>query len=194
MSILSKIQSQLHAPKSQFNNFGKYKYRNCEDILEALKPLLSEYDATVTISDEIIAVSDRVYIKATATFKAKQEIESVTAYAREPLQKKGMDESQITGASSSYARKYALNGLFAIDDTRDADSNNTHGKEAKNQSQPVNKAVDTVKPIARINACLDLKSLHDTFKELWVAVTDKPYRDAIKYAYDNKKAEMEKAA
>ncbi len=120
---LAEIQQKLKAPKGQFNSFGKYKYRNCEDILEALKPLLGEN--TVTLTDEILQVGNRFYVKATATFYASDTADkftNVTAYAREAEVKKGMDESQITGAASSYARKYALNGLFLIDDNRDADS------------------------------------------------------------------------
>jgi hypothetical protein len=127
MQILNKIQRTLKAPKGQVNSFGNYKYRSCEDILEAVKPLLE--DATLVISDEICAIGDRHYVKATATLTCGENTISSTAFAREPVSKKGMDESQITGAASSYARKYALNGLFAIDDTKDADSTNTHGKE-----------------------------------------------------------------
>lgn len=124
MKKLAQIQKELKSPKNQKNSFGGYNYRNCEDILEALKPLMDE-DDKFTLSDEIWMVGDRFYVKATATFNDT----SVTAYAREALEKKGMDASQITGATSSYARKYALNGLFAIDDTKDADSTNTHEKE-----------------------------------------------------------------
>lgn len=124
MSILQKIQSELNAPKSMRNEFGNFNYRSCEGILEALKPLLKEHELAVTLSDEIVAVGDRVYVQATAKLLSKSGmIASVTAYAREPLAKKGMDDSQITGTASSYARKYALNGLFAIDDTKDADTN-----------------------------------------------------------------------
>ncbi len=117
---LSQIQKDLKAPKNQKNTFGNYNYRSCEDILEGVKPLLEGY--FLTINDEIIQVGDRYYIKATATLSSGKESISNSAFAREPENKKGMDESQVTGASSSYARKYALNGLFAIDDTKDADS------------------------------------------------------------------------
>ena len=128
MKNLIKIQSELKSPKNQRNNFGNYNYRNCEDILEAVKPLLDKYECAVTISDDIVEVGGRIYVKATATFyDIKLGINSsVSAYAREPEQQKGMSESQITGASSSYARKYALNGLFLIDDTKDADATNVH--------------------------------------------------------------------
>ena len=124
---LIAIQSELKAPKSQYNNFGKYSYRNCEDILESLKPLLKEHKSTIYISDEIVTVLERFYVKATVTFIDAETGEKIinTAYAREEEDKKGMDGSQVTGSSSSYARKYALNGMFAIDDTKDSDFTNT---------------------------------------------------------------------
>jgi hypothetical protein len=126
--ILSEIQKQLKAPKGQFNSFGKYHYRSCEDILEAVKPLLGE--SVLTITDEIVLVGDRYYIKATARLIGETAIE-VSAYAREQAERKGMDESQVTGSASSYARKYALNGLFLIDDTKDADHGEPEKKEPK---------------------------------------------------------------
>lgn len=126
MEKLSKLIQDLKAPKNQRNSFGGYNYRSAEDILEAVKPLL--HGAILTISDEIMLVGDRFYVKATATYRHGDFEQSATAFAREPLAKKGMDESQITGAASSYARKYALNGLLCIDDTKDADATNTHGK------------------------------------------------------------------
>ena len=134
---LSNIQSELKAPKNQFNNFGKYSYRSCEDILEGLKPLLKEYKAALTINDEVVEIGGRYYIKATVRLIDIEKGESVetTAYAREDETKKGMDLAQITGSTSSYARKYALNGLFAIDDTKDSDATNTHD----NQQQSTNK-------------------------------------------------------
>ena len=127
MKTLNKIQKELKAPKGQKNTFGNYNYRSCEDILEAVKPLLGE--AVLTISDEIVNLGDRFYVKAIATISQGTENVSVSAYARESLEKKGMDSAQITGATSSYARKYALNGLFCIDDTKDADNTNKHGKD-----------------------------------------------------------------
>ena len=120
--ILQEIQSKLKAPKGQRNTFGGYNYRSCEDILEALKPILAEYGAAVLLSDEIVQMGTRWYVKSTATLKTEKESISVTAFAREAENRKGMDESQITGSASSYARKYALNGLFGIDDTKDADT------------------------------------------------------------------------
>lgn len=125
MKELNTIQSLLKAPRDQYNKFGNYKYRNCEDILEAVKPLLFSQSCTLTISDEIVMIGTRYYVRATATIKnANGETETTTAYAREDESKKGMDASQITGSTSSYARKYALNGLFCIDDTKDSDSLN----------------------------------------------------------------------
>lgn len=128
---LNEIQIKLKAPKSQFNKFGNYKYRNCEDILEALKPLLNEFKTVISLKDEIVFIEGRFYVKATVTLIDSEtgEAFSTSAFAREEETKKGQDGSQITGSSSSYARKYALNGLFAIDDTKDSDSTNTHGKE-----------------------------------------------------------------
>lgn len=126
---LSIIQSKVKAPKGQFNSFGKYHYRSAEDILEAVKQVVNPMGYSITISDTIINVGDRYYIKATATLSNGKETWSVDGYAREEESKKGMDGSQVTGASSSYARKYALNGLFALDDTKDSDATNTHGKD-----------------------------------------------------------------
>ena len=123
MDALRAIQQELKAPKNQFNSFGKYSYRSAEDILEAVKPLLAKHGGELTISDEIIEVGGRIYVKATCRFSDSDGgVAFTTAFAREPLEKKGMDESQITGTASSYARKYALNGLFLIDDTKDADT------------------------------------------------------------------------
>ena len=119
---LINIQSELRAPKMQFNNFGKYRYRSCEDILEALKILLKLYNCQLTLTDEIIEIGSRYYIRATATLIHGDEVTSVTGWAREEEEKKGMDASQITGTASSYARKYALDGLFLIDDANDADT------------------------------------------------------------------------
>ena len=129
---LMGIQTKLKAPKSQRNSFGNYNYRSCEDILEAVKPLLDEFKVALTIKDEIILIGERYYVKATAILIDIDtgDVVEASAYARESEDKRGMDASQLTGATSSYARKYALNGLFAIDDNKDADATNTHGKEA----------------------------------------------------------------
>lgn len=140
MSLLSDIQIELNAPKNQFNSFGKYKYRSLEDIFEGLKPLLKKHKCSVTVEDEIQMVGDRIYIKATARLFDKDDklVASGQGWARESLTKKGMDDSQVTGATSSYARKYALNGLFAIDDVKDADS-------MDNSSKSTNKAQGTTR-------------------------------------------------
>jgi hypothetical protein len=127
---LVKIQTELKAPKNQTNSFGKYKYRSAEDIVEAAKPILNKYETALLISDEVVQVGDRIYIKATATLILDENnIVSVFGWAREEEVKKGMDAAQITGSASSYARKYALNGLFAIDDTKDSDATNDHKDE-----------------------------------------------------------------
>lgn len=133
---LLAIQSALKAPKGQFNKFGGYSYRSCEDILEAVKPLLAQYGVLLTLTDEIVEIGGRFYVRATAQVTDGDSGAVVTAYAREEESKKGMDGSQITGSASSYARKYALNGLFCIDDTKDSDATNDHGK-APQQSAPV---------------------------------------------------------
>ena len=139
--LLSAIQKDLNAPKSQYNSFGKYNYRNCEDILKALKPFLK--DAAIILNDEMVAIGDRFYVKATATLsilaEGKQETISVTAFAREAESRKGMNADQLTGATSSYARKYALNGLFAIDDSKDSDS-------MDNTQQSANKTANYGRP------------------------------------------------
>lgn len=122
MENLIKIQSELKAPKGQYNSFGKYRYRSAEDILEAVKPLCAKYNCQLTLSDELQSIGERYYVKATVSITDGKETVSVSAYAREEETKKGMDGSQITGTASSYARKYALNGLFCIDDTKDADT------------------------------------------------------------------------
>ncbi len=133
---LSKVQSELKAPKGQYNSFGKYKYRSCEDILEAVKPLNAKHGVVLTVGDEVVEISNRFYVKATATFVDIESGEKIinTALAREDDSKKGMDGSQITGTASSYARKYCLNGLFCIDDTKDADTDEyRHQQERKPQ-------------------------------------------------------------
>lgn len=139
---LAEIQAELKAPKNQYNSFGKYNYRSCEDILEAAKPLTISKGAVINITDDVIEISNRVYVKAVVTLTDVEDGTSVTvsAMAREAESKKGMDEAQVTGAASSYARKYALGGLFCLDDTKDADATNTHGKSTA-QSM-VNKAKD----------------------------------------------------
>lgn len=138
---LIAIQTELKAPKSQFNKFGGYNYRNCEDILEAVKPLCAKHDVVPLLSDEIVMIGERYYVKGIAKITDGKDEIITTAFARESVDKKGMDESQITGSASSYARKYALNGLFCIDDTKDADfMDNSQNKK------PVSTPAQTTKP------------------------------------------------
>lgn len=163
---LMNIQSELKAPKGQYNSFGKYKYRSCEDILEAVKPVLAKHGCTLTISDSIELIGDRFYVKATATLHDidSDKSISVTAYAREAQDKKGQDSSQVTGATSSYARKYALNGLFCIDDTKDADTDEhrqqqekSGGKAAPKQHKPAGLTKDEL--MDKVVALCDAKRI-----------------------------------
>ena len=143
---LMNIQQELKAPKGQYNSFGKYAYRSCEDILEAVKPLLRKEKVVLTISDELQYIGNRYYIKATATLIDTESEATISnsAYAREEETKKGMDGSQITGASSSYARKYALNGLFGIDDNKDSDTTNIQSKEEKEDKKASPKQIELI--------------------------------------------------
>lgn len=145
MNIYEKlgiIQSKLKAPKGQYNSFGKYKYRSCEDILEAVKPLLTETKTVLSVTDRMEVVGDRIYVRAEAHLNDCEDTGEITtvAYAREEESKKGMDSSQVTGAASSYARKYALNGLFCIDDNKDSDSTNTADKTIGKKAEPAKEA------------------------------------------------------
>lgn len=154
---LATIQSRLKAPKNQYNSYGKYKYRSCEDILEALKPLANEQGCTITIEDSPIMVGEWHYIQATATLSDGYNSTSVKAYARESETKSGMDSSQITGTASSYARKYALNGLFAIDDTKDADTMDNRQKVEPNPD---------AKELAKVKAQLKQAKTADEIKNV----------------------------
>lgn len=142
MEKLIKIQKELKAPKGQYNSFGNYKYRSAEDILEAVKPLCAENGCLLTLCDTLENIGDRYYIKATATFTDGEKSVEVTAYAREEENKKGMDGSQITGTASSYARKYALNGLFLIDDTKDADTDAFKKQQKSSEEEQANKEME----------------------------------------------------
>lgn len=171
--ILQQIQETLKAPKNQENKFGGYKYRSCEDILEALKPVLAPLNCAVVITDEVVEIAGRVYVKSTATLKTPEGKEdvSVSAFAREQAVKKGMDEAQITGAASSYARKYALNGLFAIDDTKDSDAMNNAQEPHKTEKPSANPASNPAQRIqsdhiAKINACLTEEALKNAMEEI----------------------------
>ena len=155
---LTTIQLELKAPKSKRNNFGNYNYRSCEDILESVKPLLAANMCSLTLDDDVLCIGDRVYVKATATLTDHAEGATISthAFAREAETKKGMDESQITGTASSYARKYALNGLFAIDDTKDADTDEYQGREAPkagNAAKTQNAAPQETKQTAKPFKC-----------------------------------------
>ena len=140
--VLNKIQAELKAPKNAYNSFGGYNYRSAESILEAVKPICHKYGATLTLSDDIVEVGGRIYVKATARLQTETQLAEVTAYAREAETKKGMDESQITGTASSYARKYALNGLFCIDDTKDADTDE-YRKQTEKASKEYHKEAES---------------------------------------------------
>lgn len=166
-NALNFIQQELKAPKSQFNQFGKYNYRNCEDILEAVKPLLEKTETSIVINDAITLVGERYYVQARVTlYSPEGVVAEAIAYAREPESKKGMDMSQITGASSSYARKYALNGLFAIDDTKDADSSKPEEPEKKKPKQ--GKITDISNPPKIRRMAVDQKNaLVAMFQEKW---------------------------
>lgn len=149
---VSEIQATLKAPKNQRNNFGGYNYRNQEDILEAVKPLLKEAGLVLTISDQLESTLSRVYIKSTATITDGTNSISNTALAREAEVQKGMSDSQISGSASSYARKYALNGLFLIDDTKDDDATNTHGKDAPAKAATATKNNTTAPTVEKLSA------------------------------------------
>ena len=176
---LSAVQAELKAPKGQFNSFGKYNYRSCEDILEAVKPLLVKHELGMTISDYIMSHEGRVYVRAEVeVFDFDGNIVSVQSQAREEDSKKGMDASQVTGATSSYARKYALNGMFLIDDTKDSDSTNTHGKETS--SVPIGGAAARRVIEAEESAAQDKIVNSDPAKEMSVMDKAVAYMKAAK--------------
>jgi hypothetical protein len=178
------IQSRLKAPKEQYNSFGKYAYRNAEDILEAVKPLLMETKTILNIEDEVVMVGDRYYIKAIVSISDTESADmlSVQAFAREEESKKGMDGSQVTGAASSYARKYALNGLFAIDDTKDSDTTNQHGKGDTSETRTKKETKASDKPKAQpFDSGKMVKILKDTAKGL--GMTDEELIDFASAEY-----------
>lgn len=182
MSIYTKlmnVQNELKVPKNNTNTFGNYKFRNAEDILEALKPLLKKYNATVIITDDVVMVGDRYYIKATVKFIDTEtgEMIETSALAREEENKKGMDSSQITGSTSSYARKYALNGLFAIDDTKDSDTTNKHLKDEPTLSDAQIKRLYTISNKAGYSA--------DKVKNMVKQKYNKEIKQMNRSEYDN---------
>lgn len=163
---LTEVQNELKAPKSKYSIFGNYNYRSCEDIMEAVKPLLKDKKLAMTVKDDVFNIGDRFYIMATVTvFDCESEEKlSTTAFAREEAVKKGMDGSQITGSSSSYARKYALNGMFAIDDTKDADGWNTHEKDKPAEKKENKSEYASEEQIAKLRALY--KGKEDKLTEL----------------------------
>jgi len=177
MKKLVKIQSELKAAKNQRNNFGKYNYRSCEDILESVKPLLKEAELTLIVTDKIVLIGERYYVEATATLHGEGEPVTSTAYAREAESKKGMDSAQVTGATSSYARKYALNGLFAIDDSKDVDTDEHH------------KQTDGNKPATKPKAKLDAKQF-ETICDAIESGNAKYTKEKIKKGYDLSKEQI----
>ena len=171
MKELATIQAELKAPKDLYNKFGKYNYRSAESILEALKPLLSAQKCHLTITDDIVLVGERYYIKATATVSKGTESVSAVAFAREEDTKKGMDSSQLTGSTSSYARKYALNGLFAIDDNKDSDDTNKHGMDS-DQKPTVDKDKVAPKKLAipaSVKKAIESATTRDELVKIWNA-------------------------
>lgn len=169
MKELTLIQTALKVPKKQFNKFGNYNYRDAEDILEAVKPLLQKYNCELYISDEVVFIEGRFYLQAKATFRnADGDTICVTGFAREEADKKGMDGSQVTGASSSYARKYALNGLFLIDDTKDSDSTNDGTTPAKASASKANTIqANTDVDIEKYREELKLLNTYEEVNEFW---------------------------
>ena len=190
---LLKAQVELKAPKGQYNSFGKYKYRSCEDILEALKPVLDKFKLTLFIKDDVIEVNGRNYVKAVITLvniEKPDEFIETSALAREEREKKGMDGSQITGASSSYARKYALNGMFMIDDTKDSDSTNTHGKDKTEQEKVKDFLNSRNGMIERLSEYVKGDKLERMLKNYGVKelfeMKDEQLKDACKKIFDKK--------
>ena len=167
MKILQQIQSELKCAKNNYNAFGKYKYRSCEDICEAVKPLLAKYGCSLTLTDQVIQIGERYYVEATAIIWGSdgETVGQTKGYAREESEKKGMDGSQITGTASSYARKYALNGLLLIDDSQDSDS--TNNGTTTTQAKPATPKMPTLDEICKqINACTTMDQL-TAISEKW---------------------------
>ena len=164
---LCEVQGELKAPKGQYNTFGKYHYRSCEDIVEAVKPLLTARGLLLTITDDIVLIGGRFYVRATATVTDGKDSVSNTAFAREPDDKKGMDPSQVTGMSSSYARKYALNGLFCIDDTKDADTMDNREKPKRPEPRNPLTVQEAIIKVNNANSPDELTELWNRFQGLF---------------------------
>jgi len=191
MEELIKIQSELKAPKNLYNSFGKYKYRNAEGIMESVKPLLKKYDCYLTLTDDIFMVGDRYYLKATATlFNKEGKHVMVSALAREDETKKGMDGSQITGTSSSYARKYALNGLFLIDDTKDADTDEYQNERAAKAKKDAPKKAVPVDRLEQAKAQCEAAKSKDELMAVWNSFDDLHNNSDFMLAMSTKKKEV----
>ena len=177
MKELNIIQSRLKAPKGQLNRFGGYRYRSCEDIMESVKPLLGETGCTLTVTDEVVLIGDRFYVRATATVKnGSGDAETATALAREEAVKKGMDAAQVTGSASSYARKYALNGLFCIDDTKDPDTrDNSQGGQAAQKP-----SIDPSQAIAQVSAAQNEEVLNSIVRASEPLYKNTDFQNAVK--------------
>lgn len=188
MEKLLKVQSELKAPKNQFSQFGNYHYRSCEDILEAVKPLLKENGLVMSISDKAIACHDRVYIESTVTIFdiAGKEINKVSAVAREQATKSKFDESQLTGSASSYARKYALNGMFLIDDTKDADGqdNSEHKKTSEQVKDSKTEQVKETFKAKEVQSFDKNKAIEEIEKAMEIMKYDEGGKESIRYEYD----------
>ena len=174
---LAAIQTKLHAPKNQKNTFGGYNYRSCEDILEAVKPLLD--GLVLTITDEVTDVGGRIYVKATARLTDGKDAMTATAFAREAESRKGMDESQITGSTSSYARKYALNGLFLIDDNKDADSQDNSEQGQKAKPQPAQKPFDLPAALEWVKKAATVEQVKQRGRQAYAKATNEEERARI---------------
>lgn len=196
MEKLAKIQKELKAPKDLRNTFGGYNYRSAESILEAVKPLLD--GAILTLEDDILLVGNRFYIKATATFQDGDYVKTTTAYAREPESKKGMDDSQITGTASSYARKYALNGLFCIDDNKDADTDEYQEQTKSTPTKTVKAQPEPKSSVEEIITGIEEKMTLQNCKAYYAKAIDQYGKGTPEYSkwvkvWADKKTELEKA-
>lgn len=195
---LAEIQEHLNAPKNQYNSFGKYKYRSCEDILEGVKPLLK--GLFLSISDEIVLIGDRYYVKATATITDGENSHSASAIAREEENKKGMDAAQVTGATSSYARKYCLNGLFGIDDSKDADTDEHKQQQNAAPAKKTKSSPSSHAPEQVLKAFTEAASNKNTLDELkqafakaWKMLEGTPEQQKALDVYNIRKDELEGA-
>ncbi|WP_171998445.1 ERF family protein [Cronobacter sp. JZ38] len=191
---LAKIQAHLNAPKNQYNSFGKYKYRSCEDILEGVKPLLD--GLFLSISDEIVLIGDRHYVKAVATITDGESCHTATAMAREEESKKGMDAAQVTGATSSYARKYCLNGLFGIDDAKDADTDEHKQQQSRQESNATAKKHASPEQVLKAfteaaSAKNSVAELKGAFAKAWKMLEGTPEQQKAQDIYNIRKDELE---